>query len=79
MNYKIKNFFLLLLIFYQKVINPIIGKNCRNIPSCSEYAIKKIYKFNLAKYTYLVFKRIFRCHSIKLSLFNKHSNFKEKK
>ena len=51
---KIITFFLLSTIkFYQFFISPILGQNCRYLPTCSEYTIQAIKKFGLIKGTSL--------------------------
>ena len=48
--------------FYQLFVSPIIGQNCRYLPTCSEYTIECLKKFGLIKGTFLSFKRISKCH-----------------
>ena len=48
--------------FYQLLISPILGINCRFNPSCSEYAVQAFKKFSLFKGFYLTIKRLFKCH-----------------
>ena len=60
---KIITFFLLSTIkFYQFFISPILGQNCRYLPTCSEYTIQAIKKFGLIKGTSLSLNRISKCH-----------------
>ena len=60
---KIITFFLLSTIkFYQFFISPILGQNCRYLPTCSEYTIQAIKKFGLIKGTALSLNRISKCH-----------------
>ena len=60
---KIITFFLLSTIkFYQFFISPILGQNCRYLPTCSEYTIQAIKKFGLIKGTNLSLNRISKCH-----------------
>tara|TARA_B100000900_G_scaffold184514_1_gene156491 strand:+ start:271 stop:501 length:231 start_codon:yes stop_codon:yes gene_type:complete len=51
-----------LIRFYQYSISPLIGLNCRFVPTCSNYAIQSIEEKGLLKGAYLSFKRILRCH-----------------
>jgi uncharacterized protein len=46
---------------YQWCIAPLIGNNCRYIPSCSNYAIQALEKFGFFKGSWLTLKRLFRC------------------
>jgi len=43
-------------------ISPLIGKNCRFIPTCSDYAIDAINSHGILKGGYLSIKRILKCH-----------------
>ena len=60
---KIVTFPLILLIRgYQLIISPMLGSNCRFIPTCSEYALESLKTYGLIKGTYLTIKRIGKCH-----------------
>ena len=47
---------------YQYTVSPIIGQNCRYLPTCSEYTIECLKKFGLIKGFILSFKRVSKCH-----------------
>ena len=47
---------------YQLFISPIIGQNCRYLPTCSEYTLVCLKDFGLIKGTFLSLKRISKCH-----------------
>lgn len=47
---------------YQKYISPILGKNCKYYPSCSEYTKQAIEKYGALKGSFLGIKRICRCN-----------------
>ena len=49
---------------YQRLISPLLGSNCRFQPTCSSYAIEAINCFGVMKGTWLVSKRILRCHPL---------------
>ena len=54
-----------LLIFirgYQLIISPLLGSNCRFMPTCSEYAMESLRSHGLIKGSYLTIKRIGKCH-----------------
>ena len=51
-----------LINFYKYLISPLLGNNCRFLPTCSEYTKEAIIKFGLIKGTSLGFKRIIKCH-----------------
>ena len=52
--------------FYQYIISPYLGNNCRYFPTCSEYFIDSIKEFGLLKGSFLGLKRILSCHPIKV-------------
>jgi putative membrane protein insertion efficiency factor len=54
--------FILPIRFYQKVISPLIGPNCRYQPTCSHYMVQAIQEWGVLKGLWLGFKRIGRCH-----------------
>ena len=54
--------FILLIRGYKFIISPILGSNCRFIPTCSEYAIDSLKSHGLLKGTFLTIKRIGKCH-----------------
>ena len=60
----------LTLIFFIKIykylISPLLGQNCRFLPTCSEYAEESLKTHGLKKGLSLTFKRISKCHPIKL-------------
>ena len=49
------------LYFYQKLISPYLGKNCRFTPTCSGYMHKALKIYGL-KGLLIGIKRILRCH-----------------
>mgnify|MGYP001370804486 FL=1 len=60
---KIVTFPLVLLIRgYQLIVSPILGSNCRFMPTCSEYALESLKAYGLIKGTFLTIKRIGKCH-----------------
>ena len=54
--------FILIIRAYQLVISPILGSNCRFMPTCSEYAMESLKEYGLVKGILLTFKRIGKCH-----------------
>lgn len=53
---------LFLVRFYQLVLQPWIGYQCRFTPTCSNYAIEALEKLGFWKGSWLILKRILRCH-----------------
>tara|TARA_B100000902_G_C26473892_1_gene511440 strand:- start:235 stop:477 length:243 start_codon:yes stop_codon:yes gene_type:complete len=58
--------FIKIIKFYQYIISPYLGNNCRYIPTCSEYFIDNIKEFGSLKGSFLGLKRILSCHPIKI-------------
>ena len=56
---------ILLIKGYQFLISPILGNNCRYLPTCSEYFIDCLNEHGLLKGILKGTKRIFSCHPIK--------------
>jgi len=48
--------------FYQKYISPLLGKNCRFEPTCSQYMIEAVQEWGVIKGSWLGIKRIGRCN-----------------
>ena len=56
-------FILLLLIkYYQLLISPLLGNNCRFYPTCSSYALEAIQRHGVIIGSVLTLKRLFKCH-----------------
>ena len=51
--------------FYQFFISPLIGHNCRFLPTCSEYLIESLKIHGPVKGIFLGSKRLCKCHPIK--------------
>ena len=50
---------------YQYIISPLLGNNCRYIPSCSEYFIDCLKTYGLFKGFVKGLMRLLSCHPIK--------------
>jgi uncharacterized protein len=55
-------FIISLIDIYKYLISPLLGNNCRFLPTCSEYTKDCILKFGLVKGCWLGLKRILKCH-----------------
>lgn len=58
----IRKLFILPIIFYQRLLSPILPSSCRFTPTCSEYTKQAIIKYGIIKGTFLGIKRISKCH-----------------
>ena len=58
----IKILILILLKAYKFLISPLIGTNCRFLPSCSDYASEAIASKGVIKGGALAIKRLTKCH-----------------
>jgi len=47
---------------YQLGLSPVLGRNCRFTPSCSEYAAGALARYGPLKGCWLAAKRLLRCH-----------------
>ena len=53
---------LVLIRWYGIAISPLLGRNCRFFPSCSDYAAQAVEKYGACKGIHLGLKRLCRCH-----------------
>lgn len=47
---------------YQLLLSPILGRRCRYLPTCSEYASDAVGEWGALRGTWLAAKRVGRCH-----------------
>ena len=47
---------------YQFIFSPLIGKNCRYLPTCSNYAIESLKLHGLLRGSFFAIRRISKCH-----------------
>ncbi len=57
-----KTVLIALLRFYRYAISPLLGRNCRFHPTCSEYAIEAVQRHGALRGGWLAAKRVGRCH-----------------
>lgn len=50
------------VVAYQWTLRPVIGANCRYLPSCSDYAREALAEHGAAHGSWLALRRICRCH-----------------
>jgi len=55
-------FMIRLLRCYQLVLSPVLGSQCRFVPSCSAYAIGAFEKYGFCRALLLTARRLLRCH-----------------
>ncbi|MEK7503438.1 MAG: membrane protein insertion efficiency factor YidD [Patescibacteria group bacterium] len=58
----IKSFILILIKAYQIIVSPLLGKNCRFYPTCSQYAFSSIQKYGWWLGSVKSARRLLKCH-----------------
>tara|TARA_B100000427_G_scaffold258921_1_gene222976 strand:+ start:950 stop:1198 length:249 start_codon:yes stop_codon:yes gene_type:complete len=61
----LEKFIIKVVRIYKYIFSPLIGFNCRYLPTCSEYFIDCIKLNGAFKGSILGIKRILKCHPIK--------------
>lgn len=51
-----------LIAAYRYLVSPMLGRNCRFAPSCSEYASEALSRHGLWRGGALAVRRVLRCH-----------------
>lgn len=51
-----------LLAAYRYTLSPMLGRNCRFFPSCSEYAQEALERHGALRGSWLAVRRVARCH-----------------
>lgn len=60
---KLFSYILIMLVrFYQLALSPLLGRNCRYAPTCSQYTLEAIREWGPLKGSWMGMKRISRCH-----------------
>ena len=57
-----KRFLIFLIKIYQNTLSPLLAKNCRYTPTCSQYTIEAILEHGSFKGIIMGIKRIFKCN-----------------
>lgn len=57
-----KKIFVYIIEKYQQYISPILGRNCRYYPTCSEYTKQAVIKYGVIKGCLYGAKRIIKCN-----------------
>ena len=57
-----KKVLIFLIKVYQNTISPLLGKNCRFVPTCSQYTIEAIAEYGAMRGILMGIKRIIRCN-----------------
>jgi putative membrane protein insertion efficiency factor len=58
----LKKIFIWPIRLYQITLSPLLGSNCRYLPTCSQYMIDAINEWGPIKGIWIGIRRIGRCH-----------------
>jgi putative membrane protein insertion efficiency factor len=57
----VRHLLVALIVLYQRLVSPLLGRSCRFFPSCSQYAKEAVLKHGSLRGTALALRRIVRC------------------
>jgi len=57
-----KKAILILIKAYKRLISPLLGNNCRFVPSCADYTYEAISRYGVIRGLLLGSKRLLKCH-----------------
>ena len=60
----INKIFIKLILFYQKIISPMLPARCRYYPTCSQYGKQALAWHGTQSGGWLLLKRLARCHPL---------------
>jgi putative membrane protein insertion efficiency factor len=53
---------MILIRGYQVTLSPVLGSQCRYVPSCSRYTYEAVERYGWLRGSWMGLKRIARCH-----------------
>jgi putative membrane protein insertion efficiency factor len=59
-----KTIALLLIRGYQLTLAPLLGRHCRYLPTCSQYAYEAVQRHGAWRGSWLALRRLLRCHPL---------------
>jgi putative membrane protein insertion efficiency factor len=51
-----------LILGYRALLSPLLGRRCRYLPTCSQYAFEAIDEWGAIRGTWMALRRVGRCH-----------------
>jgi putative membrane protein insertion efficiency factor len=58
----VRSGFIFPIRLYQRFVSPLLGSNCRYVPTCSEYTAEAIEHHGVLRGSWMGLCRIMRCH-----------------
>ncbi len=52
------------ILIYRYTLSPFIGRHCRFLPTCSEYALEALDRHGAGRGSWLTLRRLARCHPL---------------
>jgi len=54
-----------LIMGYRRLLSPVLGRRCRYLPTCSEYAFEAIDTHGAVRGSWMAMRRVGRCHPLR--------------